>query len=625
MNHHQEMIKSASQQDLSHSTINKSKDGPTLDVAKNDWKVKGIDLKNQNFRSMKNYPYEYQSRNLGKLASLTARNNYHSIVSNFEQSRLTAEYSVEYVSQELDNKRNQVLALTKEMKDLKTQIPGRIAYRTCRQANPFESRNLLSMPENGKVSALERENVYQKAEIEKYKRSNDHLMSKVSDKGNSIYNNNSKIEPNELSHLKSYQLNDYLLKKDVPNKSKVFQKNHTSIFKHSPHDDLKPNKNDPINSMPSINYYKVSDQIDKLTVSCFKFLISEDFQEITKSLLKECLFIVPADSYVATYDINDYTQQFITLPYDYDKKYYNMSYPTGFKHAEIEKSHKEILREQSDFQEIMIDKDNISIPIKVNSDDGSKMIVVGILTFYRNIKTHNVFSSNDKILMRILGFCISYIIYTCKERQKIQAINRTYRNFSAKIPDIVNNSEISQVLVKQRLNLVNVFTCEDCAVILYDTNEQVFLALNPGSDLDDLRKGGKADLIRFYTPMGICGKVYEDGQAMILQKPRNHHSFQGEIDNLTPVKFLENAIYLRLETSNKIVLGVIQIINKRKDISDAKFAEIIDPISQIISNVIYAAMTSYRNQFIIENLQEEIQNTGQIYDDVKDKLFKQII
>ena len=319
------------------------------------------------------------------------------------------------------------------------------------------------------------------------------------------------------------------------------------------------------------------------------------------------------------------TTQFITLPYDYEKPSYNASYPTNFRHLEIEHMHSELLRDLTGFKEIIVNQDNISIPIKVNSDDGCRMIVVGVLTFFRNLKNGNKFHSNDKILAKILGFCISYIIFTCKERQKIQAVNRTYRNFSAKIPEIVQNSEVSQILIKLRLNLVEVFTCEDCAIILWDKAEKAFISLNPGNDLDELRRGANPDLVRFYTPIGICGKVYEDGKSRIIQNPRTDPYFEGEIDNLTPVKFIENGIYLRLQTSNGEILGVLQIINKKKDISDTKFAEIIDPISQIISNIIYAAMTSYRNTFTIETLQDEIQSTGQIYEDVKDKLFKQII
>jgi hypothetical protein len=43
------------------------------------------------------------------------------------------------------------------------------------------------------------------------------------------------------------------------------------------------------------------------------------------------------------------------------------------------------------------------------------------------------------------------------------------------------------------------------------------------------------------------------------------------MDNLTPVKFLERGIYIRLETSNGMILGILQIINKQKDISDKRF------------------------------------------------------
>jgi hypothetical protein len=135
-----------------------------------------------------------------------------------------------------------------------------------------------------------------------------------------------------------------------------------------------------------------------------------------------------------------------------------------------------------------------------------------------------------------------------------------------------------------------------------------------GSSLDELRGSKKVDLIKFHTPIGISGLVYKDGIAKILPKPRTYHLFLSEIDNLTPVKFLETGIYLRLETSNGVILGILQIINKQKDISIQKFSEIIGPVSQIISNVIFVALTSFRNKSIIENMQEELEQAKQEFD-----------
>ena len=134
--------------------------------------------------------------------------------------------------------------------------------------------------------------------------------------------------------------------------------------------------------------------------------------------------------------------------------------------------------------------------------------------------------------------------------------------------------------------------------------------------MDELRKSQKVDLIKFHNAMGISGSVYKDGEPKILPKPRTYHLFLSEIDNLTPVKFLETGIYVRLETSNGEILGILQIINKQRDISIQKFTEIIGPVSQIISNVIYVALTSFRNQTIIENMQDEIRNVKENFEDM---------
>lgn len=97
-------------------------------------------------------------------------------------------------------------------------------------------------------------------------------------------------------------------------------------------------------------------------------------------------------------------------------------------------------------------KEHISLPIKAMTEDLKQHITVGILTFFRNKRESDFkpFTSTDKILFRILGFCISYIIYTCKERQKISSVNNTYETFSIRIPEIIKCKDLSQILIKLR-------------------------------------------------------------------------------------------------------------------------------------------------------------------------------
>jgi hypothetical protein len=43
--------------------------------------------------------------------------------------------------------------------------------------------------------------------------------------------------------------------------------------------------------LPPMNYYLIADQIDKLSVSVFKNLSSDSFEEIVRQLFKYLLFI----------------------------------------------------------------------------------------------------------------------------------------------------------------------------------------------------------------------------------------------------------------------------------------------------------------------------------------------
>lgn len=67
---------------------------------------------------------------------------------------------------------------------------------------------------------------------------------------------------------------------------------------------------------------------------------------------------------------------------------------------------------------------------------------------------------------------------------------------------------------------------------------------------------------------------------------------------------------------------MLQIINKQKDISDSKFAEIIGPISEIISNIIYVALTSFKNQSIIENVQDETERYKKLHEQKYNEFYK---
>jgi hypothetical protein len=158
-----------------------------------------------------------------------------------------------------------------------------------------------------------------------------------------------------------------------------------------------------------------------------------------------------------------------------------MQHPLSFHNKEIRDFQEKRLRDLESFRETWVTPEHISLPINVITDDGKGWITVGLLTFYRDLKGARGFTSIDKILMRVLGFCISYIIFTCKERQKVQVVDSLYGKFSSKIPDIVKSCDINEILVKLRLTLVDVFKCEDCSVILWDGVEKMFLALTPGN------------------------------------------------------------------------------------------------------------------------------------------------
>lgn len=292
--------------------------------------------------------------------------------------------------------------------------------------------------------------------------------------------------------------------------------------------------------LPNLNYYVIADQIDKLTLSVFKNLTGESFQDITRVLFKESLFTLPADSYVAIFDINDHTNEFMNIPLDYNKKTFMMSHPQNFQNKDVKDIHNRLLRDLENFREAWITKEHISQPIRVLTDDGKGAHVVGILTYYRKVRDGKAFTSIDKIFLRIIGFCLSYIIYICKERQRTKVINNTYAMFARNIPDIVKCTDLSHMMIKLRLSLVDVFKSEDCAIILWDEHDKLFIALNSGSSLAELRKAERTDLSKFNNALGISGMVYREGVSQILDKPRTSPLFLAEIDNLTPVKFLGN-------------------------------------------------------------------------------------
>lgn len=104
----------------------------------------------------------------------------------------------------------------------------------------------------------------------------------------------------------------------------------------------------------------IADQIDKLTLSVFKNLTGESFQDITRVLFKESLFTLPADSYVAIFDINDHTNEFMNIPLDYNKKTFMMSHPQNFQNKDVKDIHNRLLRDLENFREAWITKEHIS-------------------------------------------------------------------------------------------------------------------------------------------------------------------------------------------------------------------------------------------------------------------------
>ena len=263
------------------------------------------------------------------------------------------------------------------------------------------------------------------------------------------------------------------------------------------------------------------------------------------------------------------------------------------------------------FIEPWITKEHITLPIRVLAENGLNTNPAGLITFYKPSKSNcRDYQPYDKMFLKMLALALSFLVATCKERNKIKVLTDTYKSFAENIPEIVKSTEISELLIKIKLCSLNVFKCEEIGLLVWDKVEDCFISVSSGASLQDLKDSIKKkkplDLNRFTQIIGISGKVYSDGEMTICDKPRQHSLFLNEIDNLSPLKFLERCIYIRLENSNKEKLGVLQIINKKKDITDKRFEEIVGPISEMISNVLYVALSSYRNNSIIQNMQDEL-------------------
>lgn len=148
----------------------------------------------------------------------------------------------------------------------------------------------VSFVENIKYGSLEKKCEELEFKNKELKKHNQWLMNRVAEQGNIIKNYSlreklisARKSNDELKIIKSTR------EKSINNVSMA----NVNVNRSNCLDSLTMNarKHDDCNRGISLNYYTISDQVDKLSVSVFKHIMDKSYMDITKYVFRESLFI----------------------------------------------------------------------------------------------------------------------------------------------------------------------------------------------------------------------------------------------------------------------------------------------------------------------------------------------
>lgn len=148
---------------------------------------------------------------------------------------------------------------------------------------------------------------------------------------------------------------------------------------------------------------------------------------------------------------------------------------------------------------------------------------------------------------------------------------------------------------------------EVCFLLKGVDNAGAMVALSPNLTKESLAKDRKGDLF-FYRPFsGFTLQCIESGELKHVSVPRGFDTFFDGIDNLCPLLFLKDIVYVPLRISSGEVVGAMQLINKQSGGITEDDINLAAILSQVIGNCLATANTAAKLSGTVDHVIESVQ------------------
>jgi hypothetical protein len=127
-------------------------------------------------------------------------------------------------------------------------------------------------------------------------------------------------------------------------------------------------------------------------------------------------------------------------------------------------------------------------------------------------------------LYEVVGY-ISLIYHMYISRKREEILEKTFLTFANKIPHFMESKNLSQLLIRLKIELSSILNSEDISVLITKPRDTSLYGLNSNYGIKDFKDDSALELNRYSSPRGLTLEVMTKNRIFYSDSPHKEALF----------------------------------------------------------------------------------------------------